>query len=349
MRSMQEPPMRSEDDLRAVLAEMERYAPDMGRVLREVRGRTGPRRGPSWLRILAPRGTQSPRWPRLVVGVAVAAVLAGLVIALRRRAAHGAQSGGGEPSGAHAAGADAARAIVGGSQQGLPSAASTGRAMLTAASEANDDILYTSMTGISHGVVVDTYRYWSWQAQPVTGQLERTLNVYSQRDPASAPLLLTEVNEFNYIVPPGDPEYVRDVARWSAYPTPGSKNSGCGYGNINIPPGSYGVWDRRFINPNPGLDDLRPSALAQEVNQGKWRVVRRARFFGQPAIELAETPKGIYRPLPTTLWVNARSHLPLRMFSGGSVVGWSFLKPTPANMTRLNAEIPAGYRHSSGS
>jgi hypothetical protein len=350
MRSMQEPPMHSEDDLRAVLAEMERYAPDVGRVLREVRGRAGPRRGPGWFRILAPRGTRSPRWPRLVAGVAVAAALAGLVIAL----APGVLPAGRSP----AAGTRPAPTPQGltqpgpssaGSQRGLPSAASIGRAMLTAGTAANDDILYTSETGISHGVVVDTYRYWSWPAQPVTGQLERTLNVYSQRDPASAPLLLTEVDEFNYIVPPGDPEYVKGHLTVVCYPTPGSKPGGCGYGNISTPPGSYSVWDRRFINPNPGLDDLRPSALAQEVSQGKWRVIRRARFLGQPGIELAETPKGIYRPLPTTLWVNARSRLPLRMFSGGTVVGWSFLKPTPANMTRLNAQIPAGYRHSSGS
>ena len=342
MRSVHEPPMRSEDDLRAVLTEMERYAPDMDTVLRAVRKGTGPRRGPGSLRTLTPRGPRSPRWPWLA-GVAVAAALAGLVIALVPGvlpAGHG-PAPGGRPSMPPVA------------QSGLPSAASMGRAMLTAADGVNGDILYTTQTGFNHGVVVDTYQDWSWPALPVAGQLERTLEVFSERDPTSAPLRLTETDEFNFIVPPGDPNYVKGHLTVVCYPTPGSKE-GCGYGNTNTPAGTYSTWDRRFLNPNPGLNDLLPSALANEITQGLWRVTRRARYEGQSAIELTQTPKGMYRPLPVVLWVNAHTYLPLRMLWGpgtppSAVVSWSFLRPTKASLALLNARIPARYPHTGGS
>jgi hypothetical protein len=343
MRGVHEPPMRSEDDLRAVLAELEHCAPDLDTVLHAVRKGTERRRGPGSLWIMAPWRPRSRRWPRLAL-VAAAAALAGLVIALVAGvlpAGHGpAQAG--HPSVPPPV-----------AQSGLPSAASMGRAMLTAAYGVNGDILYTKQTGFTHGVVVDTYQDWSWPAQPVTGQLERTLEVFSERDPASAPLQLTETDEFNYIVPPGDPNYVKGHLTVVCYPTLGSKE-GCGYGNTNTPAGTYSTWDRPFINPNPGLNDLLPSALAKEITRGLWRVTRQGQYEGQPAIELTQTAKGIYRPLPVVLWVNAKTYLPLRMLWGpgtlpSTVVSWSFLRPTKASLALLNARIPAGYPHTGGS
>jgi hypothetical protein len=338
MRSVPEPPMRSEEDLRAVLTRMERYAPDLDTVLREVRKGTGQRHMPGSLRILVPWGPRSPRWARLA-GVAVAAALAGLVIAL----VPGVLPSGHGP-------ARAGRPVA---QSGLPSAASMGRAMLTAAYGVNGDILYTKQTGFSHGVVVDTYQDWSWPAVPVTGQLERTLEIFSERDPASAPLRLTETDEFSYTVPPGNPTEVKGRLTVVCYPTPGSKE-GCGYGGTNTPAGTYSTWDREFLNPNPGLNDLLPGALAKEITHGLWRVTGRGRYEGQPAIELTQTPKGMYRPLPVVLWVNARTYLPLRMLWGpgtppSAVVSWSFLRPTKANLALLSARVPAGYPHTGGS
>jgi hypothetical protein len=346
---MHEPPMRNEDDLRAVLADLERYAPDMDAVLGRVRARTGTRHRPGWPRILARQAPQSPRWPRLVTGLAAVAALAGLVIAL----VPGVPAGHGPVAASRPAPTPRGLTQPGpppaGSQYGLPSAASTGRAMLTAAGGLNDDILYTTETGINpRGVVMQNFRYWSWPALPVTGQPADFHEADATRTSANAPLLETEEYEFSYIVPAGSANYVKGHLTLACYPAPENR-SGCGYGNASTPPGTYATWDRRFVNPNPGLDDLSPRALAREVAQGQWRVTRRARLGGQMAIELTQTPKGIYGPLPTTLWISARSHLPLRMFSNGSVVSWSFLKPTPANMALLKPQIPAGYPRSAGS
>jgi hypothetical protein len=82
----------------------------------------------------------------------------------------------------------------------------------------------------------------------------------------------------------------------------------CGYGNTETPSGTWSLHHGRFMNPNPGLNDLRPAALAQEIAKGQWRVTGRTHLNGQQAIQLTETPAGIYQPLPTLLWVNA--HIP---------------------------------------
>lgn len=75
---------------------------------------------------------------------------------------------------------------------------------------------------------------------------------------------------------------------------------------------------------------------------------------GQPAIVLTETKTGHYQPLPTVLWVNTRSFLPLRMNqgagrSGHALLDWHYLKPTAANLELLRVPIPAGYPRSNPS
>jgi hypothetical protein len=72
----------------------------------------------------------------------------------------------------------------------------------------------------------------------------------------------------------------------------GTGQPGCGYDNTETPAGTWSLRYGRFINPNPGLDDLRPAALAREIAQGLWRVAGRTRVDGQPAIELTESPAG---------------------------------------------------------
>jgi hypothetical protein len=98
---------------------------------------------------------------------------------------------------------------------------------------------------------------------------------------------------------------------------------------------------------------LSPADLARGIAKGYWQVVGRTRLEGQPAIELSETGRGpvVYAPLPTLLWVNARTHLPIRMVNGvghaqWGVNEWAFLPPTTANLARLRVPIPPGYPRS---
>ena len=96
---------------------------------------------------------------------------------------------------------------------------------------------------------------------------------------------------------------------------------------------------------------LSPADLARGIAKGYWQVVGRTRLEGQPAIELSETGRGpgVYAPLPTLLWVNARTHLPIRMVNGvghaqWDVNEWGFLPPTAANLARLRCPSPPGTR-----
>jgi hypothetical protein len=89
-----------------------------------------------------------------LVGIAAAAVAAGLAIALLEGGAL--QSTGGTR-----------RDVI--SLPRLPSAASVGKAMLTAFSAVNDDVLYSTQAGTNRGVTVDVYQDWAWPAQPVPG------------------------------------------------------------------------------------------------------------------------------------------------------------------------------------
>jgi hypothetical protein len=240
----------------------------------------------------------------------------------------------------------------------LPSAASVGKTMLASFSAINDDVLYSTQTGATAGAVVDVYRDWAWPAQPVAGGRELVREAFSQRPVSgsgalivSKPLKLTEDDGFAYLVPRGSANTAYGRLMVVCYA--GTGQTGCGYDGTTTPPGTWSLRYGRFGNPNPGVDDLEPAALAQEITNGLWRVTHRGHVHGQQAIELTETPAGHDQPLPTLLWVNAHTYLPLRMLNGAGTrdwaqMDWYYLRPTPAHLALLRVPIPPGYPRSGG-
>ena len=141
---------------------------------------------------------------------------------------------------------------------------------------------------------------------------------------------------------------------WSATPEQGSPAA---HGAAGQTP--TGTWSQVSQTVSPSTSDisavggLSAADLAQGIAKGYWQVVGRTRLDGEPALELNETGRGpiVYDPLPTLLWVNARTHLPIRMINGVghavvSTSEWAFLPPTPANLARLRVPIPQGYPRS---
>jgi hypothetical protein len=336
-------PMRSEDDLRQALATLERHAPSAETVLAAARGAAGAGAGagagpggPSWIRRWRPPAAH--RWwrrPRLALSLAAAAAAAGLVITLLP-------------------GSTSLRPGGGPGQAALPSAASLGQAMLTAFNGVTGDIEYSTQTGITKGVTVDVYRTWSWPARPRPGQWQVTRTLFAQRTPQVPALTMTEDNAVAYATPRAGVQTVPGRVTMVCYA--GTGQTGCGWGRVQTSPGTWSQVSQKVgvsVSDITGAGGLSGADLARGIAKGYWRVVRRTQLEGQPAIELSETGRGpdLWAPLPTLLWVNARTHLPIRMVNGVghaqvSTNDWAFLRPTPANLALLRVPIPLGYSRS---
>ena len=243
-----------------------------------------------------------------------------------------------------------------GSRAGLPPAASVGKAMLTAFDAATGDIVYQRQLGIVHGVVADEYQLWTWPAQPAPGRQALMRDVYARRIPASAKALtLAEDYGLAYATPAPGALSEKFQLTMVCYPGPG----GCGWGRTQTPAGTWSRASFRSASITtdvaPG-SELNPAAIAREIITGQWRIVGRTRLDGQPAIELRESRTGALlprnpQPVPGLLWVNARTHLPIRWITGAGTSSvtqqdYEYLPPTPANLALLQVPIPRDYPRS---
>jgi hypothetical protein len=315
---------RTERDLVEALAALERYVPDTDAVLRAVQA--GPRRAhrrrlASWR-----------RRPRLILLIGAAAAGAALAIALLPGARPG-RTPRRTPS-------------------GLPAATFIARAMLTAFDSASGDVEYETQTGIVRGATEDVYRTWSWPAQPATGQRQVDRTLFSGTSPAGSGMKLIEDRQVTFVTP-ADAGAARGQVTTVCFS--GSGQTGCGYGHANTPAGTWSRFTALVSSTSDvGADGIfNPAALVRGIANGAWWVVARTRLDGQQAIELSETGRGtaLIEPLPTLLWINAQTYLPMRLISGTAstemgLFSFSYLPATPANLALLRTPIPAGYPRS---
>lgn len=348
-------PMRTEDDLRQALATLERHAPSAETVLSVVRRASGPD-GPGRSAWRRPAASAWWRRPRLALSLAAAAAAAGLLVTLLPGS--GSPGPGTSPGQLGLPRVTVGRAGVPGltpGQANLPTAASVGQAMLTAFRGVSDDIEYTAQTGVTKGVTTSIDGSWSWPAHPAVGEEQRYRTVLAQLTPQTPPLAVTEDNEISYVTPRAGVQTVRGQVSMVCYA--GTGQTGCAVGSVQTPPGTWSrvsqtVWVSSGSDVGPG-GTFSPGSLAHGIASGRWRVVGRTRLEGQPALELSETGRGpdVMGPLPTLLWVNTRTHLPIRMVNGVghalvATEDFAFLPPSPANLALLRVRIPPGYSRS---
>lgn len=99
----------------------------------------------------------------------------------------------------------------------------------------------------------------------------------------------------------------------------------------------------------PQLPQATSAALLRQyIAAHVWTVIGRSSLAGQPAIELGTAGPNGLREL---LWVNARTHLPMRQLKEnwngpGSTLQYDieYLPATPANLAKLTPAIPPGYK-----
>jgi hypothetical protein len=109
------------------------------------------------------------------------------------------------------------------------------------------------------------------------------------------------------------------------------------------------------------LSGLTSAAMSQDlrtaISCGTLTVAGRQHVDGVDAIRLTSVPKSL---LSETIWVDPRSYLPVRLTIKGTysptaqrnaaarqgqlTVGFSWLPPTPQNLAKLSAPVPAGYQ-----
>jgi hypothetical protein len=228
---------------------------------------------------------------------------------------------------------------------GMPSAATVGKAMLTSISTASSDILYEKKI-----MGAGEMQVWSWPAQPVPGQQVRLRVRWMQPGSRSGKVQFEDWAEV-YTYPPHPPApndgltTFMQVTMVCYMPLDG----GCGYGRTDTP---SRTWSRASYRGSVEESDVsaggpyNPAVLAQELAQGQWRVVGRARLDGQPVIELSETASGPFSPRPQEVWVNAHTDLALQYNGGGGHGTFGYLPPTAHNLALLQVPIPHGFPRS---
>jgi len=245
-------------------------------------------------------------------------------------------------------------------QPGLPSAASVGRAMMTAFHQVSmaGDIVYVRQAAMPRGRVLTESQTWIWPLQPVAGQRVRERFVYSQRIPASAKrLTVLQDAGLVYRFPRDSDGILIAKAQQTQVCYPQYRQieyhgtGGCDFMSEQTRAGGWitpetppGTWSAASFRAAVGSDfspgaGLNPATIAHDIITGQWQVIRRARLDGQPALELQDDRTAI--PIEP-LWVNARTHLPIR--NGGE--DYAYLPPTPANLALLRVPIPAGLPRS---
>jgi hypothetical protein len=99
-----------------------------------------------------------------------------------------------------------------------------------------------------------------------------------------------------------------------------------------------------------GCEPPTPRTIEHDVTTGDYTVAGRAVVEGQPALKLVSTSTttGLHQETKlTTLWVNARTYLPIQATSSDHLIEqttFTWLPATTNNTAILSAEVPGGFR-----
>ncbi len=296
--------MRTEDDLRTALTALERYAPAAARVL------PGSKRHFS-------HGLRSPKAIRWLAVTTTAAVVAGVVTALTLPAGP-LRSIPNEGATSHSS---------------PPNDATLRPKLLAAFSAAGSDIVYASSTNLNTGkspIVVET---WSYPSQPRPGQLVRTRTVTYN---LSGTLHYEEGDTF--VMPPAP----------STKPSLGGIPTN---GERIIVDYAGKTWSDQKDTPLPGGVSDSTARILYDIKTAHW-AVQRTTLNGRAALELSFKEADKSNPSTVHLWVDAASYLPLRETDTfgppgmitSTTVNDEYLPATSANLAKLTAPIPAGFK-----
>ncbi len=296
--------MRTEDDLRTALTVLERHAPAAARVLPGSNRRSS-------------HGPRSPKAIRWLAVTTTAAAVAGVVTALTL------------PAGP-------LRSIPneGATSHSSPPNDATLRAKLLAAfSAASRDMVYESSTSLNTGKSPIVVEGWSYPSQPRPGQLVRTRTVTYN---LSGTLHYEE--EDTFVMPP-TPSTSPPLG---GIPTNGERIIVDYIGK---------TWSDQKDTPLPGGVSDSTARVRSDIKTAHW-TVQRTTVDGRAALELSFKEADKSNPSTVHLWVDAATYLPLREtdtfgppgMTTSTTVDDEYLPATSANLAKLRAPLPAGFK-----
>jgi len=333
--------IRSEDELRSALRSLERHAPTLESVLAVLDQPGGRRR----------RHRTRPANRRQLAAIALASVIA-LAVAVSLAVVPGTAT-------RHAP----AENVV-----------SLRHAILTAFNRTSGDILYAHQpwgrrphqAGHGFNGILAWYAPW----QPLPGQQGRIRVTEFKNGKVYGDSLLT------YKIPANATRSLKLTSPWIAgVPIP-VLNTGPG----KTRPDAHDVdvdYSHRSVYFQSGhiMNVVDYSVvLRKEIGKGQWRIGKHATIDGHQAIELVMRNQSTVRAYPgpgryvpghqiVQLWVNAHTHLPVRLVSfiaisanhspnstspaktNVAVTDYQFLAPSAANLAKLQMPIPKGFSH----
>ncbi|HUB38815.1 MAG TPA: hypothetical protein VMA72_08190 [Streptosporangiaceae bacterium] len=103
-------------------------------------------------------------------------------------------------------------------------------------------------------------------------------------------------------------------------------------------PRSAGCLPGGEIRLSGGNGNAWPAFIRSQLACGSYTVAGKESVGGVGALKITASSGHL------TLWVNARTYLPMRLAAGGLVrTSFRWLAPTPANLTLLNLPVPASF------
>jgi hypothetical protein len=239
-------------------------------------------------------------------------------------------------AGAAAAGVLVAAVASSGPDSVRPTTVSVRTAILAALVRDSGDIVYsTRLIKRPKGPAV-TQRAWTYPAFPVAGEQVR--------------FRLFQLNDG---IPVEDTEsiYIADAATGQL-----SQSTTQGPATAEIIDVEYGTrsWSRQQSSSVLLAGGLSPSVIRNQIASGGFTVTGTVSLQGRKAIELTWSRSMGQLTITTTLWVDARSYVPLRSattmrtsVNGGilqtDTTDYQILAATPANLDLLTPPIPAGF------
>jgi hypothetical protein len=205
--------------------------------------------------------------------------------------------------------------------QALPVSGALRAKLLAALSASGGKIVYQRTTVLGPGTTAHTVmESWHYPWMPKAGQLERERELILNSD--GTPLRDSQAS-YTTLAPDQD-LYAKGKIIDVEYAT-----------------GTWSVRHSRWLfDDDPGA----PTTLWDMVHNGMLTVVGRTELDGHPAIEV----RFKIGPSSDYLLVDARTYLPLRtLISKASSVrryDYQYLAPTAANLAKLTAPIPPGFR-----